>query len=93
MISSFCSRETEALYVAGSSTHWHPDLCRVAVRKLALLDSAGALSDLAHTPSLRLEKLRGDRRGRWSIRVNQQWRIVFAWGREGPEEVELVDYH
>ncbi len=67
---------------------------RTASRKLDQLDVATGLGDLAR-PGNRLEALRGGRKGRWSIRINDQWRICFAWpeGSPGPNEVEIVDYH
>lgn len=67
----------------------------VAVRKLDMLDAATRLDDLRSPPGNRLEALRGDRRGQHSIRINDQWRICFRWpaGADGPESVEIVDYH
>ncbi len=64
-----------------------------AVRRLTLLDNAESLRDLAGLPSNRLEVLRGNRAGQYSIRINSQWRICFRWGGDGPYEVEIVDYH
>ena len=64
-----------------------------AARRLTLLDSAEALSDLAAFRSNRLEALRGDRAGQYSIRVNREWRVCFVWTDEGPSEVQIVDYH
>lgn len=58
-----------------------------------LLDSAETLRDLAALPGNRLEALRGDRDGQYSIRINAQWRICFRWTEDGPSEVEIVDYH
>jgi proteic killer suppression protein len=63
------------------------------LRKLALLDAAESLADLRVPPGNRLEKLTGDRAGRCSVRINQQWRICFCWSDAGPEDVEIVDYH
>jgi len=64
-----------------------------AVRKLDMVHHARDLSDLRAPPANRLEALGGDRKGQYSIRVNDQWRICFRWTREGPEDVEIVDYH
>ena len=64
-----------------------------ATRRLTLLDNAEALRDLAGLPSNRLESLRGDRAGQYSIRINAQWRICFRWTDDGPCDVEIVDYH
>ena len=66
---------------------------RVALRKLRQLQIAGSLQDLRVPTGNLLEKLRGDREGQWSIRVNDQYRICFAWTDAGPAEVEIVDYH
>jgi len=69
------------------------DVAKVARRKLVQLNNAAMLGDLAAPPGNRLEALRGDLAGKHSIRINDQWRIVFRWRLEGPEEVEIVDYH
>jgi toxin HigB-1 len=69
------------------------DIAKVARRKLVPLNNAAVLGDLAAPPGNRLEALRGDLAGRHSIRINDQWRIVFRWTNEGPEQVEIVDYH
>ena len=69
------------------------DLARVARRKLIMVDSAELLEALNSPPGNRLEALRGDLKGKHSIRINDQWRIVFRWTETGPEDVEIVDYH
>jgi len=66
---------------------------RVAERKLMMLDSASDLRDLLSPAENRLEKLKGDRVGQHSIRINDQWRICFVWLDDGPHEVEITDYH
>ena len=66
---------------------------KVAERKLTMLDNASDLSDLLAPPGNRLEMLKGDRAGQHSIRINEQWRICFAWRADGPYEVEIADYH
>jgi proteic killer suppression protein len=68
-------------------------IANVARRKLVQLNNAGALGDLAVPPGNRLEPLKGNLAGKHSIRINDQWRIVFRWTAAGPEEVEIVDYH
>ena len=68
-------------------------LAKVARRKLVQLNNAGALGDLSSPPGNRLEALRGNLAGKHSIRINDQWRIVFRWTQAGPEDVEIVDYH
>jgi proteic killer suppression protein len=69
------------------------DVAKVARRKLVMVSNAGALSDLKSPSGNRLEALRGDLVGKHSIRINDQWRIVFRWTANGPDEVEIVDYH
>jgi len=68
-------------------------LAKIARRKLVQLDSATRISDLAIPPGNRLELLKGGLAGKHSIRINDQWRVVFRWTEAGPEEVEIVDYH
>jgi proteic killer suppression protein len=68
-------------------------VANVAYRKLIQLDEAGELRDLQGIPGNRLEKLAGDRRGQYSIRVNDQWRICFTWQEGAAYEVEITDYH
>jgi proteic killer suppression protein len=68
-------------------------LWKIATRKLDQLDSAIDLLDLRIPPGNRLEKLSGNRLGQHSIRINQQYRILFVWTPQGPEEVEILDYH
>jgi proteic killer suppression protein len=67
-------------------------LRRVALRKLVELDAAHTLDDLKVPPGNRLERLRGDRKGQWSIRVNERWRVCFEWRQGDAQEVEIVDY-
>ena len=68
-------------------------LAQVARRKLVQLNNAERLSDMAVPPGNRLEALKGGRQGQYSIRINEQWRVVFRWTANGPEDVEIVDYH
>ena len=68
-------------------------IAKVARRKLVMINNAGALDDLSSPPGNRLEALKGDLKGKHSIRINDQWRIVFRWTASGPEEVEISDYH
>lgn len=92
MIQSFACRETERLFTTEKSRRWSA-LVRVALRKLIQLNQAGKLSDMAVPPGNRLEALKGDLAGFRSIRINDQWRIVFKWTDTGPAEVAIVDYH
>ncbi len=64
-----------------------------AEKRLEILDAADSLSDLAALPGNRFEALTGDRHGQYSIRINKQWRICFEWPSDGPENVEITDYH
>ena len=93
MIAGFANRRTEAFY-RGRRIAAFTGFARTASRKLDQLDAATRLGDLAR-PGNRLEALRGRRAGRWSIRINNQWRICFEWpdGSSGPTKVEIVDYH
>lgn len=96
MIVSFADRATEALYhgeAAGLVRRFPPDIRASALRKLDMLNAAHLLLDLRSPPGNRLEALRGTLAGRHSIRVNDQWRIVFRWTDAGPEDVRLTDYH
>lgn len=93
MIRSFACRETEALFVDGECPSRWQAFEAVALRKLDMLDAATSLKDLRSPPGNRLEALKGDRKGRHSIRINKQWRVCFRWADDGPEGVEIVDYH
>lgn len=93
VLRSFADRETERVWQRSRSRALDPNVQRVALRKLAILDAAETLEDLRVPPGNRLEKLHGDRAGQYSVRINQQWRICFRWTDAGPENVEIVDYH
>jgi proteic killer suppression protein len=94
MIRSYRDRETERLVAGEKVRQWEP-FRRQAEKRLRVLDAATSLGDLAALNSNRLEALRGNRRGQYSIRINAQWRICFQWpkGEPGPSNVEIVDYH
>ena len=92
MIRSFRCVETQALFETGKSKRFGAIL-KVATRKLTLLEAAATLQFLSSPPGNHPEALKGDRKGQHSIRVNEQWRICFHWTDEGPEDVEIVDYH
>jgi proteic killer suppression protein len=91
MIRSFRCKNAQALFEGG-----HPKRFRaietVATRKLAMLDAAKTLDFMRSPPGNRLEALKGDRAGQWSVRINDQWRLCFVWTDSGPDEVEIVDY-
>ncbi len=93
MIRTWADAEAEKLFNLQRSRKLPSDLQRVALRKLRMVDAAVTLEDLTIPPANRLEKLRGDRAGQWSIRINDQWRICFAWREGNAYDVEIVDYH
>jgi toxin HigB-1 len=92
MIKSFRDRDTERLF-AREPVRKLGKVQRVALRKLRMLDAATALQDLRVPPGNRLERLRGDRSGQHSIRVNDRWRVCFRWRQGDAYDVEIVDYH
>ena len=92
MIKSFKDKTTEEFF-GGKAIKQFSGFKRIAERKLTMLDSATELRDLLSPPANRLEKLKGDRAGQHSIRINDQWRICFVWNPDGPYEVEITDYH
>ena len=97
MIRSFLNQATEDIF-NGRSSKAARKLCpqtlwKIAARKLDLIDAAVALQDLRIPPGNRLEALSGTRKGQHSIRINQQYRICFFWTEEGPDNVEIIDYH
>jgi proteic killer suppression protein len=91
MIQSFKDKATENLYQR-QFVRKFSGFERQALKRLRILDSATSLQTLAALPSNHFEALRGDRRGQYSIRINQQWRICFRW-QDAPYDVEIVDYH
>ena len=92
MIQSFADKETEKLFHTESSRRFSA-IARVVLRKLIQMNRARVLQDLAVPPGNRLESLRGKSSGLHSIRINDQWRIVFRWTNDGPTEVAIRDYH
>ncbi len=94
MIRSFKGKFASAILTERRTAKgFPPDLAAVARRKLVQINAAVALADLAVPPGNRLEALKGDLSGKHSIRINDQWRVVFRWTDPGPEDVEIVDYH
>ena len=91
-IRSFRCADTEALY-QGLRPRRFRNIEATAERKLQMLDATQELKDLRAPPGNRLEALVGDRAGWHSIRINDQWRVCFIWTPQGPENVEIVDYH
>lgn len=93
MIQGFADRDTELIWTGRRSRKLPGDIQAIALRKLRLLNAARVIGDLRIPPGNRLEALKGDRAGQWSIRINDQWRICFVWEEGGPRNVEIVDYH
>ena len=93
VIRSFKSREAEEIWQGRAVRKPSSEVQRIARRKLRMLNNAQSLSDLRVPPGNRLEALKGDRAGEFSIRVNDQWRICFVWQGSDAHEVEIVDYH
>ena len=93
MILTFASEETRKIFIGILSTKLPRDIQRTARRKLIYLDDAEDLQDLLAPPGNHLEKLKGNRSGQYSIRINGQWRICFEWVDNKARNVEIVDYH
>ena len=92
MISSFKCKDTQELFETGANRRF-ASVARVALRKLDMLSAATRVETLRVPPGNKLEQLQGSRRGQWSIRVNDQWRVCFCWSGTDAENVEIVDYH
>ncbi len=92
MITSFCCKDTEKLYCGGNPKRFRAIKVQ-AERKLTMIDAAATIEFLRSPPGDRLEQLRGDRAGQWSMRVNSQWRICFKYANGNASDVEIVDYH
>lgn len=93
MIRSFKCKETEKIFARQRSRKLPHDIQQVALRKLRMLNRAVTLTDLRVPPANRLKKLRGDRVGQYSIRINDRWRICFEWREGDVYNVEIVEYH
>jgi proteic killer suppression protein len=93
MIKTFRDKDTERVFIRERSRKFSPGIQHVAQRKLVVIDAAESLDELRVPPGNRLEKLRGDRRGQHSIRINDQWRICFRWSKGNAYDVEIDDYH
>lgn len=93
MIKSIADKETEKVYNQHFSKHLPHDIQRIALRKLIMIENAKTLEDLRVPPSNHLEKLRGDREGQYSIRINAQFRICFNFDSGDASNVEITDYH
>lgn len=93
MLATFRDADTELLWQTGKSRRIPPGIHRTAFKKLAILNAALQLHNLTISPGNRLEALTGNRKGRHSIRINQQYRICFVWRDGNAFDVEIVDYH
>lgn len=93
MIRNFADKEAQKIWCGSPSRRLPADIQQVARRKLRMLNSAVTLEDLRIPPANRLEALKGNRRGRHSIRINDQWRVCFRWKDGDAHDVEIVDYH
>lgn len=93
MIRSFASKQTQEIWEGRQSRRLPPDVQRIARRKLRMINNATNVAELRVPPNNRLERLKGDRSGMYSIRINDQWRICFRWEDGDVHDVELVDYH
>jgi proteic killer suppression protein len=93
MIKSFADKRTQELYATGTAKRFPPDVVQRARRRLEYLDLASRLEDLKEPPSNRLHGLEGDRKGQYSISINDQWRICFVFHDGDAYDVEICDYH
>ena len=93
MILSFGNKETERIWNGVRVNSLPMEIQQIGRRKLRMLDNSTNMFDLTTPPSNRLEKMSGDRKGSYSIRINDQWRIIFNWDRGNIFDVEIVDYH
>ena len=93
VIRSFSDAETKRFYTTGKSRRFPADVRARASRRLTQLNAATRIEDLRLPPSNRLEHLKGDRKGKWSIRINDQWRVCFRFDKGDALDVEIVDYH
>jgi len=93
MIKNFKSKESEKIFNREYSLKLPTPIQRTALRKLWMIDAAQTINDLRVPPANHLEKLKGNRRGQYSIRINGQWRVCFKWHQGDAYEVEIIDYH
>ncbi|NND09023.1 MAG: plasmid maintenance system killer family protein [Saprospiraceae bacterium] len=93
MIKSFSDSETEKVWQGTRSKKLPSQIQQIARRKLRMINNAANINDLRIPPANRLEKLKGDLRDFHSIRINEQWRIVFRWRSSDAYEIEIIDYH
>ena len=93
MIESFADKRTAVVFLGHEAKGLPREIQDAARRKLKIIDAVLTVESLRVPPGNRLEQLKGDRRGQWNIRINDQWRICFRWKDGNPCDVEIVDYH
>ena len=93
MIRSFADKDTQKVFQRVRIRKLEIKLQKIAQRKLVMIDAAEAIIDLREPPGNRLEKLSGNRKGQYSIRINDQWRVCFVWRNGHAYDVQIVDYH
>jgi proteic killer suppression protein len=93
VIKSFANKQTESVYQRQIGKHLPSEMQQAALRKLRMLNNAKSMQDLHSPPGNRLEKLKGERAGQYSIRIDDQWRVCFEWRDDNAYEVEIADYH
>jgi len=93
MLTSFGDKETKKIWEGERVKGWSTEIQEMARRKLRMLNNSQNLTDLQIPPSNRLEKLKGNFKEFYSIRINDQWRIIFKWTNGNADEVEIIDYH
>jgi proteic killer suppression protein len=93
MIRTFKNKETEKIFRRNYSKKYPSDIHRIAFRKLRMINRAQNINDLRAPPANRLEKMKGNRSGQYSVRINDQWRICFEWYDNDAFKVDIVDYH
>lgn len=93
MISSFGNKETEKVWIGERIKKWPNEIQEIGRRKLRMLNNSQNIMDLTVPPSNKLEKLKGDLKEYYSIRINDQWRIIFKWVNGNAFEVKITDYH
>ena len=93
MIINFESKETESIWIGDQVKKWPINFRVIARRKLRMLNNSQNLVDLRIPPANRLEKLTGNMKGYYSIRINKQWRIIFKWNNGNALDVKIIDYH
>ena len=93
MIRSFADAETERFFATGTSRRLPADILKRAAMRLTQLGAVTSIDDLRVPPSNRIEALKGDRKGQWSVRINDQWRVCFRFADGDAFDVEIADYH